>query len=67
MPQGASTGPREAIKLRDNTAPKSQLGGELLHKRFSGKRILAAINNVNAVRLKNIIGVDATDQEPMRF
>ncbi|MDR2778744.1 MAG: phosphopyruvate hydratase [Puniceicoccales bacterium] len=62
VPSGASTGEREAIELRDGAATQAQLGDESLHRRFLGKGVLAAINNVNTIISENIIGMDATDQ-----
>ncbi|MDR1457460.1 MAG: phosphopyruvate hydratase [Puniceicoccales bacterium] len=62
VPSGASTGEREAIELRDGVAPKAQLGDESLRKRFGGKGVLAAVNNVNTTISENIIGIDAADQ-----
>lgn len=51
VPSGASTGIREAIELRD--------GG----KRFLGKGVLKAVNNVNTILRDNLIGIDVTNQE----
>jgi len=51
VPSGASTGSREAIELRDGDA-----------KRFGGKGVLQAVENVNTEICEAIIGVDATEQ-----
>ena len=51
VPSGASTGIREALELRDNTA-----------NRYSGKGVLNAVANVNEVIAPEIIGFDAMDQ-----
>ncbi|MDR1414090.1 MAG: phosphopyruvate hydratase [Puniceicoccales bacterium] len=63
VPSGASTGEREAVELRDSIAKKSQLpAGKGVDKRFGGKGVLAAVNNVNTVIRENIIGLDALNQ-----
>lgn len=51
VPSGASTGENEAIELRD--ADKG---------RFSGKGVLKAVQNVNEIIAKEIIGMLVTDQ-----
>jgi enolase len=51
VPSGASTGEREALELRDGDA-----------KRYLGKGVLKAVNNVNTVIAKALIGHDATRQ-----
>jgi enolase len=51
VPSGASTGEREALELRDGDA-----------KRYLGKGVLKAINNVDTVIAKALIGHDATQQ-----
>ena len=51
IPSGASTGTREAVELRD--------GDE---KRFAGKGVLKAVDNVSNILAPEIIGYDATDQ-----
>ncbi len=50
VPSGASTGIHEALELRD---------GE---KRYLGKGVLKAINNVNKIIAKKLIGHDCTKQ-----
>jgi enolase len=51
VPSGASTGSREAMELRDGDA-----------KRFLGKGVLKAVENVNTEISEAIIGLDAEDQ-----
>jgi enolase len=50
-PSGASTGEHEALELRDGDA-----------KRYLGKGVLKAVNNVNTVIADVLIGQDATQQ-----
>ena len=51
VPSGASTGENEALELRDGDK-----------SRYLGKGCLKAVENVNEVIAKEIIGMDATDQ-----
>jgi enolase len=51
VPSGASTGAREAIELRDGDP-----------KRFNGKGVLQAVENVNRVINEKIAGLDAAHQ-----
>lgn len=51
VPSGASTGMHEAVELRD--------GDE---RRYGGKGVRQAVENVNTVIAKELIGWDATDQ-----
>lgn len=53
VPSGASTGEREALELRDGDK-----------KRYLGKGVLKAVNNVNKIIAENIFkeGIDAIDQ-----
>ncbi len=51
VPSGASTGEKEALELRD--------GGN----RFSGKGVLKAVENVNKIISKAIVGKDVSKQE----
>ncbi|MDR1433522.1 MAG: phosphopyruvate hydratase [Puniceicoccales bacterium] len=63
VPSGASTGEREAIELRDGIARKSQLpNAKNISKRFAGKGVLAAVNNVNTTIRENVLGLDASNQ-----
>lgn len=55
VPSGASTGEREAIELRD--------GG----KRYNGKGVLTAVNNVNTIIRNAIIGMDAENQKDIDY
>ncbi len=51
VPSGASTGENEAIELRDGDK-----------SRYLGKGVLKAVNNVNEVIAKELIGMNAMDQ-----
>lgn len=51
VPSGASTGSFEAIELRDNDK-----------KRYSGKGVQKAVDNVNNIIAPELIGKDATEQ-----
>ena len=51
VPSGASTGEHEAIELRDGDK-----------KRFSGKGVLKAVENVTQTLGPSVIGLDALDQ-----
>ena len=51
VPSGASTGIHEALELRDNDKRK-----------YNGKGVLKAVNNINKIISKRIIGLDCTDQ-----
>ncbi len=52
VPSGASTGQREAVELRDNDS-----------RRFNGKGILKACQNVEEIIAPAIIGMEASDQQ----
>ena len=52
VPSGASTGSREAIELRDNDP-----------KRYLGKGVLNAVENVNAKMREPLLGHDVENQE----
>ena len=52
VPSGASTGSFEAVELRDND-----------EKRFIGKGVLNAVNNVNSIISKELIGLDPFNQK----
>jgi len=52
VPSGASTGSREAVELRDGDK-----------KRYLGKGVLKAVNNVNAVISPKILGMDPKNQK----
>ncbi len=51
VPSGASTGENEALELRDGDK-----------KRFLGKGVLKAVDNVNKIIAKEIIGMNALNQ-----
>ncbi|HCR53926.1 MAG TPA: phosphopyruvate hydratase, partial [Cytophagales bacterium] len=51
VPSGASTGSHEAVELRDGDK-----------KRFMGKGVLKAVQNVNEKIAEEIVGFDVTDQ-----
>ncbi len=51
VPSGASTGSREAIELRDGD-----------NKRYNGKGVLKAVENVNTEICEAVIGLDAEEQ-----
>jgi len=51
VPSGASTGMHEAVELRDGDK-----------KRYGGKGVLQAVENVNTVIADELVGWDATDQ-----
>jgi enolase len=51
VPSGASTGVHEALELRDGDP-----------KRFGGKGVLTAVENVNLTIASELIGMDALDQ-----
>ena len=52
VPSGASTGTREAVELRDGDK-----------KRYGGKGVLKAVENVNTVLQQSLKGHDVTDQQ----
>lgn len=51
VPSGASTGSNEALELRDGD------------KRYGGKGVLKAVNNVNTTISKALVGIKATEQQ----
>ncbi len=51
VPSGASTGENEALELRDDDK-----------KRYLGKGVLKAVDNVNNIIAKELIGMNALDQ-----
>ena len=51
VPSGASTGSNEALELRDGD------------KRFHGKGVLKAVNNVNTIIAKALVGAKCGEQE----
>ncbi|MFN4123346.1 MAG: phosphopyruvate hydratase [Flavobacteriales bacterium] len=51
VPSGASTGIHEAVELRDGDK-----------KRFLGKGVMNAVNNINTVLREELVGLEVTDQ-----
>jgi len=51
VPSGASTGSKEAVELRDGDA-----------KRYQGKGVMRAVENVNTEICEAILGLDASEQ-----
>ncbi len=51
VPSGASTGKREALELRDKR-----------RKRYGGKGVIKAVQNINEIIAVEILGMDAADQ-----
>jgi len=56
VPSGASTGVHEAVELRDGDA-----------KRYLGKGVTKAVENVNTQIAPKVIGMDARDQEELDY
>ncbi len=54
VPSGASTGALEALELRDKDK-----------KRYLGKGVLKAVENVNQIIAPRILGMDGTDQDTL--
>jgi len=54
VPSGASTGKYEALELRDGD-----------DKRYGGKGVTKAIQNVNETISKTVVGMDANDQQAL--
>jgi enolase len=52
VPSGASTGSREAVELRDTH-----------EKRYGGKGVLRAVNNVNTILGPALLGMEASPQD----
>ncbi|MCS6925639.1 MAG: phosphopyruvate hydratase [Candidatus Binatia bacterium] len=51
VPSGASTGEKEAVELRDGDT-----------RRYGGKGVLRAVDNVNSIISPALVGMDVTDQ-----
>ena len=63
VPSGASTGTYEAHELRDSdVSPKSFAKGIDPKKRYNGKGVLKAVENVNEAIASLLVGQDAQDQ-----
>lgn len=56
VPSGASTGSKEAIELRDNDK-----------KRYLGKGVMKAVNNVKEIIAPKLIGMDPRNQEEIDY
>ncbi len=56
VPSGASTGEREALELRDNEK-----------NRYMGKGVLKAVDNVNSIIAKEIIGMESQNQREIDY
>lgn len=56
VPSGASTGSKEAVELRDNDK-----------KRYLGKGVLKAVNNVNEIIAPKLIGKDPKKQKSIDY
>ena len=54
VPSGASTGSHEAVELRDND-----------EKRYLGKGVENAVNNVNSTIAEELIGMEVSDQRTL--
>ena len=61
VPSGASTGEHEALELRDGALRPKQ-GGTIDRKRYLGKGVLKAVQNVDELIAPELIGRDAADQ-----
>ncbi len=63
VPSGASTGVSEALELRDGAlSDKAFPKGFNAKKRFCGKGVVKAVQNVNEIIAPELVGMDATDQ-----
>jgi enolase len=56
IPSGASTGSKEAVELRDNDK-----------KRYLGKGVLKAVNNVNEIIAPQLVGKNPEDQKEIDY
>ena len=62
VPSGASTGEHEALELRDGDVASKRLPKGANAKRYGGKGVLTAVDNVNRLIAPELVGRDATDQ-----
>ncbi|MGF1449786.1 MAG: phosphopyruvate hydratase [Opitutales bacterium] len=63
VPSGASTGENEALELRDGALPANAFPkGSGARKRYLGKGVQKAVENVNELIAPRLIGMDAVDQ-----
>ncbi len=61
VPSGASTGENEALELRDGALPAKQ-APKGAKKRYLGKGVLKAVDNIHKLILSELEGLDACDQ-----
>src|SRR5690625_7846877 len=61
VPSGASTDENEALELRDGALPANASRG-IDRKRYLGKGVLKAVQNVHEIIAPALEGLDATDQ-----
>ncbi|HVU39208.1 MAG TPA: phosphopyruvate hydratase [Opitutales bacterium] len=62
VPSGASTGEHEALELRDGDVPSKRQPKGANSKRYNGKGVLTAVDNVNTQIAALLEGYDALDQ-----
>jgi len=63
VPSGASTGVNEALELRDGELDSSNFPkGFGNKKRFGGKGVIKAVENVHTMLAPELVGMDAVDQ-----
>jgi len=62
VPSGASTGEHEALELRDGDVPSKRQPKGANSKRYNGKGVLTAVDNVNRIIAPALAGRDAVDQ-----
>jgi len=63
VPSGASTGVNEAVELRDGSLPANQFPkGFGNKKRYLGKGVVKAVENVDNLIAPELIGLDVCDQ-----
>ncbi len=63
VPSGASTGVNEAVELRDGTLAANKFPkGTNAKKRYLGKGVLKAVENVDTIIAPELVGLDACDQ-----
>lgn len=60
VPSGASTGSHEAVELRDEDSSLKNKAGK---KRYGGKGVTKAVNNVNEIIAKKLKGKSLTQKE----
>lgn len=61
VPSGASTGEHEALEMRDGSL-KGKQGSGIDKKRYGGKGVLKAVDNVHDLIAPALLGHDAADQ-----